>query len=437
MLPRDGRLKAPRLGQRTALIALICMAVMGCTAASPTPAPSMEPPVSTGPTSGPSYTSALTFSAAPAATATPTAALPNFGPLTAGNWASVRWTKVPQSPLSLPTPADSNSSWQIVGWSRGWVAFIDGETPDDSMAGTSTIDTEYSADGVRWTVGARIKGDALGGTQLRAVEGPAGLLVYDFEGTMCGWVSNVDTLIATSADGITWRSISASTFGQGSIQNVSGGSAGYIATGLGGVWTSTDAISWHKAALTGSAFKGLDGVRDGVAFSGGFVISGETYGPSTDGCGGGPTLLTPSLWWSPDGKAWTRGQVKGTTSGSQVWMDVMRLDDDRLIASEASGANWASGDGRSWRKVPSQNITEQPGQQHLFDGQRTAIVSLSFDQTPDTIEVLADDLTLTELKQVGELPDPDHVLGFTAFGPTGFLRMDDLGNTFIGVPVAS
>jgi hypothetical protein len=55
---------------------------------------------------------------------------------------------------------------------------------------------------------------------------------------------------------------------------------------------------------------------------------------------------------------------------------------------------------------------------------------------PDTIQVIRDDLTVPELTQTGDMPDPDHALGFTAFGPTGLLRMDDSGNTYVGIPVA-
>jgi hypothetical protein len=256
--------------------------------------------------------------------------------------------------LSLPTPAPDGNGWTVVGRSRGWLAFQE-TSEDDSPDGQSeiaTIDTSHSADGLRWKAGGQIKWDGSGIDVMNLVEGPSGLLAYDFEGTVCGSVSGFDLPVAMSADGISWKSIDdPAAFAQGGIQNISGGSAGYIATGLAGVWTSTDGMSWRHAALTGKAFKGLDGIENGVAFADGYVIAGQTYGPETGGCGEGPTLLTPSLWWSADGGAWTRDTLSGAIPGAEAWMDVYRLNDHLLLAGESnpggSGASWASSDGRT------------------------------------------------------------------------------------------
>lgn len=423
---------------RFSVIVLMGAGVVACTTAATTPGlQSLEPSAlaSSSPAASASATSSV--SATPMPTATPQ--LPTPGPLPSGNWTSVRWTKVPVNSLSLPTPAPDGDGWTVVGWSRGWLAFQE-MSEDDSLDGQSeitTIDTSHSADGLRWEAGGQIKWDGSGIDVMNLVEGPSGLLAYDFEGTVCGSVSGFDLPVAMSADGISWKSIDdPAAFAQGGIQNISGGSAGYIATGLAGVWTSTDGMSWGHAALTGKAFKGLDGIENGVAFADGYVIAGQTYGPETEGCGEGPTLLTPSLWWSADGRAWTRDKLSGAIPGAEAWMDVYRLNDHLLLAGESnpggSGASWASSDGRTWKSIPTVDMSGDD--ELLSNGQQTLI--LSEDASGTTIYGFRDDLTVCELAQSGDIPDPDDLFEWTTFGPTGLLTMDDQGNTYVGVPVA-
>jgi hypothetical protein len=253
---------------------------------------------------------------------------------------------------------------------------------------------------------------------------------------VCGSVPNVDTLVAVSVDGITWKSIKADAL-PGSIQNIGGGSTGYIATGTDGVFTSLDGMTWSKAVLTGTAFKGVDGIENGVAFADGYVLAGETYGPTSQGCGAGPTLLTPSLWWSPDGMTWTRDSISGTVAGSEATMEVFRLDDHRLLACEsnpaAAAASWASTDGRTWIKAATVNLATG-GIRFVSNGQRTVIVSNPGSSA--VIQAFRDDLTLATLVQTGDMPASDHAMGWIEMGPNGLLQMDDLGNTYLGVPVA-
>ena len=70
----------------------------------------------------------------------------------------------------------------------------------------------------------------------------------------------------------------------------------------------------------------------------------------------------------------------------------------------------------------------------LSNGQQTLI--LSEDASETTIYGFRDDLTVYELAQSGDIPDPDDLFEWTTFGPTGLLTMDDQGNTYVGVPVA-
>lgn len=426
---------------RAAVIFMVGASSLACSVGTTTPAAPTAPPVSAPPVSSPSASGTPGVPSSPVASATTANA--TVGSLPAGQWTSIHWTEVPAGSLSLPNPTSTSAksdgnAWIVVGWSRGWVAFRASAAPD-AQPTVVPIDTASSADGLRWTVGAQIKWDGRGVTDMRVVEGPAGLLAYDYEPTVCGSVANEDFLVATSSDGIAWKPIPPAAL-PGSIQNINGGSAGYIATGQNGVWTSTDGLSWRKAALTGKAFDGLDEIQDGVSFSGGYVISGETFGPSREGCGGGPTLLTPSLWWSHDGTTWTRDAVTGTVPGSEASMDVRRLDDGLLLATETnpggSTASWASADGRSWKKTPPLALALGVAR-FISNGRWTLIVASRADGS-DAIYAFRADMTVSELTQTGDLPDPNHVVGWTdSFGSTGLLRMDDQGNTYIGVPLAN
>ena len=39
-------------------------------------------------------------------------------------------------------------------------------------------------------------------------------------------------------------------------------------------------------------------------------------------------------WWSPDGLNWTRDSLNGVGSGPSVQMNVVRIDDHTLLATE-------------------------------------------------------------------------------------------------------
>lgn len=407
-----------RMPGRIAALVLASVAVAGCTAAAAT----QTLQGSTSPTASPTASPSL------AASATPTS-LPS-----AANGASINWTMVAAGPSSLPSP-DPNSSygWTILGWSRGWLAFL---SVDAIVGGqmSMTVETRHSQDGLHWQAGGQVQwdwnGDVMGVSNV--VEGPAGLLAYNRE--VLGW-GNVDAPLAVSVDGNTWRSIKAGTLPD-SIQNISGGSTGYVATGTDGVFTSVDGMTWSRAALTGTAFNGLDRIENGVAFADGYVLVGEACGSFNQGCGAGlPTPLTPTLWWSPDGKAWTRDSISGTIVGSETTTQVYRLDDHHLLECESNAteavASWASNDGRTWTKV---STLDTAGVAFVTNGKRTVIVSAA--GSGSLIRAFRDDLTLTTLVQTGDVPNSDHMFGWVELGPNGLLQMDDLGNTYLGVPIA-
>jgi hypothetical protein len=431
-----------RIKRAGALAVLFALSIAACTAAPASPTAPVSPGGSGSLAPSPTSTYRVDPMATPSQAATPgvpeVPPMPILGPLTAAPWTSLRWMKVPVEYFGLPISSGDASGWDVVGWSRGWSAFheVSEEDSPDGRSTVTTIDTYHSTDGLRWISGAPIKWVGYGLADVSVVEGPAGLLAYDEVGVMCGSVDHADTPIAMSADGITWTPVDNSVFSRASLQSISGGSAGYIAAGLDGVWTSANGLAWRKAALTGKAFQGLDGIYDGVSISSGYVISGVAYGPSTDGCGGGPTLLRPAVWWSPDGTTWSRAQLPGAKADTPVAL--WRLSDQLLWAtqSEADGAGlaWESNDGRTWKAIPTTDTL--PDDSCFYGGQQLSVQYGSSE--PVTVWVTRTDLTAIELEQTGDLPDSDQLWEnsyLKAYGPTGVIFLTTTG-AYIGVPQA-
>jgi hypothetical protein len=456
---------------RVLATSLVGISVIACTAIPATP--SSAPP-SPGSTNAPAATQTATAIASggpkkgdPTPSVTPAgslSALPNLAPAPPGKWAGLRWIALQEAPIvvALATPAGAenviNGGAKLFGWSRGYVAF-ETTTWSVSIAGwSSAIDSASSTDGVRWQAGPSLHFADFDIKISRVIEGPAGLLAIGRHAPgACGGGPSVAT-IWRSTDGVSWQQLSMAGFGSGYVETIDGGSAGYIATGLTSddkpaVWTSSDGSSWKPASLTAAAFKGMTVIENGTAFSGGYVLAGATLSP--DGGCGGPPHLTPSLWWSADGMAWSRDTVPGALSAVDVQMRVCRIDDDSLLANESTydtttgkttSAGWTSTDGRTWQKTSS---TTLDCDSIVGEAERGLVFDPPYQQ-PDSLVApmrayeIGAGLTSTALTQTGEMPDQlgwaNGELGVSsvAIGPTGVVVAASGGTRiWIGVPVAA
>jgi hypothetical protein len=458
---------------------LLVGATASCTAAATAAPRSAGSPSATAPAdstaASPGFNASLSIASSPGSSASPASSTspkrtsatspvptPPTGPLAtafppapslpSGNWTGIHWTKF-KGQASIWTPApdgDFNeatgvehdySDWKVFGWSRGYIAFADATTIDDSGF-TEVMSTENSSDGIHWQAGGQFtlsggpdddppdfNSDGVGAL----VEGPAGLIAVYTGEPDCGWGTYAYPL-GTSADGIHWQP----AYVDLDSQTIEAGAAGYIATGKKGVSTSSDGKTWKAADLTGTAFTGLVGLEDGTSFAGGFVISGEANLPA-EGCQSDMIFKTPSLWWSPDGTTWTRDQVPDVAGPSGL-MYVWRVNDQTLIAEQANDAGaivrqWMSSDGRSWKSMPVSSVDLRPGPWNEAEtiGGRTLLLAGAYLDT-SAIYALGADLKLTKLTETGELPvygDNDAV-----FGPAGIIVAGDDGNTYVGLPVA-
>jgi hypothetical protein len=438
----------------------------GCSVSGLSPSASIEATASASASASAEETSTAvaTMSALPsplarcpgnsAQTATASAA-PSVVPAPAGAWTCLDWIAAGKAFPQTPTAGSGDLSVlaSVFGWSRGYVGFrslVDTAGPDGSSAG---IVATSSPDGLHWTATRPMDVSGLGVTDhmTTVVEGPAGLLAASmYMPGACGGPASIDALWI-SPDGLTWTRVQLpDDFVSASVYRVDAGSTGYIAEGTlkdgntQAVWLSKDGRSWSRAALPKAAIGEviLQGATD---FSGGYVLSGAIRGD--EGCGG-YRYVTPSLWWSADGQAWTRSKLNGAVPASDSWMTLTRISDRSLMAianewdqtSQTSSEKvWFSTDGQSW------NLVEAPsnllGADVITDGKRGLIaVNPTTDEAAlPVIATVGDDLSVSTLSQAGDVPRPGFLpIANCAIGPSGVVMLNNDGSElWLGVPAAS
>ena len=428
--------------------------IPGGSGASLAPGPSAADSASAEATASGEVSPATVPSETPVATAT---AGPSASPQTAARWTGIKWTNLGRVAQLAPPATVSNSSAtdvSVFGWSRGYVGFQMIVTDDSAAVQKYTLVSTSSSDAVHWTADSPMAHPALDfAVEITAVEeGPSGLLAVGSElPAACGGPVTVKAMW-TSTDGLTWSLVTPpADFASASVYTLDGGSSGFIATGLlkdgvtEAVWLSTDGRSWHQGALPKSVF-GSVLVQGGTAFGGGFVASGAVRGD--EGCGG-YQLLTPSLWWSTDGKGWTRAALTGAAPATNSSVVVTKISDHALmaVASEwnevtqvSSEKVWVTSDGRTWKQIvsPSKLLDSRI----RTDG-RQGLAIVDPDANPPAtdgpvgVAAVDDDLTVRLLPQTGSVPmasqSPNSWV--SSMGPAGLVMMnDDYSIFWLGVP---
>ena len=445
---------------------LAVIAAAGCDSAVPTPSLNTSPTAtSTTLAAAPPTTlsavpmpSELAFthgrSSAPSssgsAAPTPDASsgtLPVVGLAPSGPWTSIKWIDAGATFPQVPPATGDTASLRIFGWSRGYVGFVAGGARSSGSSAPPSVVATSSADGLRWSPPRSIDTIGLDDriTIVGVVEGPAGLVaVGEYASGTCGGPPSV-AAAWRSTDGRSWHLVQLpKNMTAFRVRSIEAGSAGYI--GWGGtasdgvtpvIWLSADGASWTSRQLRGAVFGKL--IVDGAtSFAGGFVISGATLGP--DGCGGA-TSLSPSLWWSPDGVAWTRNTLPGSTAAPDASTTIQRISDRALLATETASKGsvelrWVSTDGRHWTRAATPTNVDLL--QILTDGRRGVVVNDPADASgPPTIAVVSDGLAVRVLAQTGPGPvaSPDSPGWTAAVGPTGVLVVSlDVRTLWLGVP---
>jgi hypothetical protein len=468
-LSRLGRVRSVAVGLFVAgLVAACSVAELPSSSAGPTTSPG--PSATASPASSPS---------ASAATASATASA-SIGPVPSGAWTGITWideqAAFPQTPV--PATTDGTAGVGVFGWSGGYVGFrtasdITIDTTSGKMNVAVAMVSTSSPDGAHWTSGQAM--DIKGLTDAvyvdKVIEGPSGLLAVGRYGrAACGGPSTVNALW-TSTDGQTWtRATPSSDFATARVYTIDGDSDGFVATGAlkdgatQAIWLSTDGVSWRRVAVptvTTGTFV-LDGA---TAFASGYVVAGAVLGD--EGCGG-PSQLTPSLWWSATGTGWSRVKLPGATPANDAAMAVTRVSDHALMAIATvwdSGATaspesrrpgglrsgisgewqeiahptqtvWVSSNGQDWKLVQSPSSMLNDGV--MTDGRRGLVA-----ETPDggvggKIATVGDDLGVTVLTESGAVPDALSGYWTYGLGPNGVVCvLSDGTDLRVGRPAVS
>ncbi len=450
--------------RRRGALLLPALVAAGCVGATATGSPSFPP----------AATPAASVITSPAATPTSSLAAIDLAsvPLApSGTWKSIHWVSVPATPLLAPQSPEPDASGvstyssgpQMFGWSRGFVGFsLQSVTTEGGDQVTTTAVTTYSSDGAHWQAGPGVQQRTADPLNIRGVyEGPAGLLAVEEAGA-CGdtWVEG----LLTSGDGVTWQSVDmAKAFGKAVIWDVSGGSAGFVATDTIGhaVWTSRDGRSWQPVNLDAPVFA-TSRIDDGTAFSAGYVLVGSTELTGARNCGvtlvdpsaaptATPPLRVPAVWWSADGTDWVKSQLPGAKNEFRVDLSVQRLDDHTLAVFDYydnAAHAWVSEDGRTWKALPQPVTVDRFISDYFYcqdqgclktDG-RHGIQLQGLDATLESpyaggMSLLTwTDGGLAPLAQSGNQPPYDYGTVWTV-GPTGVI-VTNAGRLWIGLPSA-
>jgi len=349
------------------------MASPAVTGNSPSVSPSGLPSVtpSDSLSASPSGGAQLTPTASPTAHLTPGQKTPDptatrpvqfTTPGTTSNWGGFKWS----STQGLGPFATDQGDLNLFKWRGGYIA-----------TGTTTADAPYvlvSTDGLGWLQVAEISAPVI-----FVAASPTGLVLLAGDSLTTPQAYTV----WTSTDGLGWRNVGRAN-GLANVTSVTGTSAGLVATqatstGSGAnvvhysVVFSTDGINWTPITIEPNlAWDDLGPqVQSG---NGRFFVMGGTAG-STSG----------ALWWSDDGRTWTR--ATGLTNyalGLTFGRDGILMEEwDRI---GFSGWETSTDGGRSWHSDASygplgtwQGPWASPGPDGEIGSNGTIIVALKSD----------------------------------------------------------
>jgi hypothetical protein len=352
--PRRGLARLPRTSGWAAsleavaavvLIAAIIGIALGIRGSNLGPASSAGP--STTPT-GP----------APSGSTTPTPA-PSTTPVTApitGDWHGLNWS----APSAFP---NFEAIDDIVAWNGGYIAAA-------QVLGLAVQVPGFwnSSDGTTWTP-LNVDTTAFPDSQINGlVPTASGLLAWGWAGEpVCSGEGEGMTceprpvMVWTSPDGISWTQVADFSRLKGAtIDGITVGSQGLVAVGDTGweqpaIWVSATGATWQRLTLPSATFKDAH-FSDVRATASGYVLAGG-IGNSAPTSGGVqlPDTGSAAVWWSLDGRTWTKGTVNradgvGTSLGS-IYVGAKGM----VAVGSASGGKtstaWTSTDGRSWQPI--------------------------------------------------------------------------------------
>jgi hypothetical protein len=337
--PATTRIRLP-IGMAALAAVVVIVAVVGSRVVAPTVGPggsaSASPSATVArPSATPPPSSVPSAEASSVASPTAGASAATF--TTAGvasNWQGFTWGAPPaDSPILTADPR-----LQVIPWRGGYVVY--GTTNGGSSGVVWT-----SADGETW----RQVTDIVAPRILVAVS-PTGLVAFA-DGPSA---ASPTQTVWTSTDGVAWHNAGSPT-GLAFIDSIAGTSAGLVATGhtLDGtgkfatsqfeVDFSTDGLNWTPVSiqpgLTWNQDHGSPQVQSG---DNRFFVFGALASPGKVSAGG--------LWWSDDGRTWTRSSNEAYTSGLDFGQGGIVMHTTEGLVPGGTGLELSTDGGKSWRK---------------------------------------------------------------------------------------
>jgi hypothetical protein len=464
--PRPARaLSRPALGFAAVAAAAILL-IVALVARSLSPAPSPSGVVGPSGSASPSAPSG-----SPSAAVTPNGTLPNLPAVPTGKWTGLEWFVLPDGMVPASTIYGSGSYVDLFGWSGGYVDFV--------WDGRQSVVPWASADGLHWQAGPKlppgefpIRLPRLGTSSEWCdfevdsfVEARAGLLAH--ARLVCqgldssGSGTTLYSATWASADGLTWTAAANVPDGELSV-----GGAGYLATDGQHVWVSQDGSAWQSGSLPGQALPGTVRWGHPIAFAGGFILAPETsYTQWMLSDNNYPVGTPTGVFWSADGRTWSRQDPPGAPSGlTGLWLD--KIDDNLLLLREEtfdkaagkwSATAWTSVDGRAWKQMARwtgidplnpgsvvNGVIELNGAVAAGLGHAVVVHHdqgmdqvYGFDPATRSAYDLSPTLSQDTLSQAEGYPALSPYGHGLALGPSGLLATDEQGRLWIGVPTVS
>lgn len=185
--------------------------------------------------------------------------------------------------------------------------------------------------------------------------GPAGFVAVGNEG--------YDGVVWTSTDGLTWsRAADDEALGGNDIQEIRrviAGGPGYVAVGrngsTAGVWTSPDGQSWTlvENEIFGSYSEPAEAF-DVAALPTGLVVVGSGGEQSPDRWGLSWGSDTPAVWVSQDGLTWDRLSIDTFGDAEPFFFGSVETSGDAFYLESTEGdvlQQWTSPGGRTWSRA--------------------------------------------------------------------------------------
>jgi hypothetical protein len=205
------------------------------------------------------------------------------------------------------------------------------------------------------------------------VKTPSGLLAWgragepvcsgQGAGTTCG---PFPVMLWTSADGAVWTRITdLATFKGATIVDVIPSPQGLVAVGDTGwtqpaIWVSSTGATWQRLSLSSATFKDARFSSIRVTASG-YLLAGGVGNVEPIGGGVAPSDTgTAAVWWSLDGRTWTKGTVNRADGIGSSLGSIYGGSGGFVAVGSASGGKaataWSSVDGRTWQPIANRQL---------------------------------------------------------------------------------